>query len=145
MASLAAVVDGGSIWTSTNAGVTWTERNDAGSRDWASIASSSDGTSLAAVVRDGFIWTSTNAGATWTEQTAAGSRTWRSIASSSDGTVCACGPGRIREPSHTSPRLAQIFLKGQINKIIEWLSSLQAASCKKHRRIERMPSESKEI
>ncbi|EKU23449.1 hypothetical protein NGA_0694700, partial [Nannochloropsis gaditana CCMP526] len=84
----------GSIWTSTDAGVTWTERLDDEPRRWRSIASSSDGTNLAAVnrdrlnfpIQDGNIWTSTDAGATWTARTAAGSHNWISIASSSDGT-----------------------------------------------------------
>jgi hypothetical protein len=40
---LAAVVNGGSIWTSTDAGISWTERLDDESRSWYSIASSSDG------------------------------------------------------------------------------------------------------
>ena len=41
---LAAVVAGGLIYTSTDSGVTWTEQPSAGSRNWYSIASSSDGT-----------------------------------------------------------------------------------------------------
>jgi len=41
---LAAVVDGGYTYTSTDSGVTWTERNSSGARDWQSIVSSSDGT-----------------------------------------------------------------------------------------------------
>jgi hypothetical protein len=40
---LAAVVIGGSIYTSTDSGVTWGEQTAAGSRNWFSIASSSDG------------------------------------------------------------------------------------------------------
>ena len=40
----AAVYYNGYIYTSTNSGASWTEQTSAGSRDWASIASSSDGT-----------------------------------------------------------------------------------------------------
>ncbi|TFJ80363.1 hypothetical protein NSK_008271 [Nannochloropsis salina CCMP1776] len=54
---LAAVVDGGYIYTSTNSGATWTEQTAAGSRSWSSIASSSDGTNLAAVFNGSSIWT----------------------------------------------------------------------------------------
>ena len=79
---LAAVVSGGSIYTSADSGATWTEQTAAGSRYWSSIASSADGTKLAAVVESGSIYTSADSGATWTEQTAAGSRGWQSIASS---------------------------------------------------------------
>ena len=32
------------IWTSTDSGATWTEQTGSGTRDWLSIASSSDGT-----------------------------------------------------------------------------------------------------
>jgi hypothetical protein len=41
--NLAAAVLAESIWTSADAGVSWTERTSSGSRDWYSIASSSDG------------------------------------------------------------------------------------------------------
>ncbi|MCA9326253.1 hypothetical protein KC976_01460, partial [Candidatus Saccharibacteria bacterium] len=88
---LAAVVDGGSIYTSADSGATWTERTSAGSRNWASIASSTDGTKLAAVVDGGYIYTSADSGATWTERTSAGSRNWYSITSSTDGTKLAAG------------------------------------------------------
>ena len=82
---LAAVVNGGFIWTSTDSGVNWTPR--ASSQIWTSIASSSDGKKLAAVVNTGFIWTSTDSGLSWTNRTS--SEYWRSIASSSDGTTLA--------------------------------------------------------
>ena len=53
---LAAVVSGGSIYTSSDAGTTWTEQTAAGSRNWISIAMSSDGTKLAAAVGGGSIY-----------------------------------------------------------------------------------------
>ena len=86
---LAAVVSGGSIYTSSDSGATWTEQTAAGSRNWTSIASSSDGSKLAAVVLGGSLYASSDSGATWTERTTAGSRNWRSIASSSDGSKLA--------------------------------------------------------
>ena len=87
---LAAVVSGGSIYTSTDSGATWTEQTAAGSRDWISITASADGTKLAAAVAyGGSIYTSTDSGATWTQQTAAGSRYWVSITASADGTKLA--------------------------------------------------------
>ena len=113
---LAAVVSGGSIYTSTNSGATWTEQTAAGSRYWYSITASADGTKLAAVPYSGYIYTSTDSGATWTEQTAAGSRKWQSIASSADGTRLAVGvyggpiylattegPAAITQPLATIP------------------------------------------
>ncbi|NDD39978.1 MAG: hypothetical protein EB082_16480, partial [Verrucomicrobia bacterium] len=53
---------GGHIWTSADAGATWTQRKGGTSFFWESIASSADGTKLAAVEHDdvgGGIWTST--------------------------------------------------------------------------------------
>jgi photosystem II stability/assembly factor-like uncharacterized protein len=86
---LVAVVEGGGIYTSTNAGVTWTQTS-APSAEWWDIASSTDGTKLAAVVQGGSIYSSTNAGATWAQTSAPSvgspSLGWWSIASSSDGT-----------------------------------------------------------
>ena len=51
-----AAVGGGSIYTSTDSGTTWTEQTAAGSRSWGSIAMSSDGTKLAAGVDGGSIY-----------------------------------------------------------------------------------------
>ncbi|HET8581460.1 MAG TPA: immunoglobulin-like domain-containing protein [Candidatus Paceibacterota bacterium] len=63
----------------------WLDRTEAGTRDWAPVTSSSDGTHIAAAVYGGDIYTSTDDGATWTDRTAAGSRNWQFITSSSDG------------------------------------------------------------
>ena len=82
---LAAVVKGGHVWTSADAGASWTQR--ASSRNWFSIASSANGTMLAAVVNGGYMYTSTDAGASWTQR--ASYRNWWSIASSADGTMLA--------------------------------------------------------
>ncbi|MCA3147662.1 MAG: hypothetical protein ING18_01050 [Burkholderiales bacterium] len=50
------VVLGGQIYTSSDAGVTWTARESA--RGWYSVASSADGQRLVAVAWDGQIYTS---------------------------------------------------------------------------------------
>lgn len=78
---LAAAVQGGQIYTSTDSGVTWTARET--TRLWVTIVSSSDGVKLAAVVHNGQIYTSADSGATWTARDS--NKTWRYIASSSDG------------------------------------------------------------
>lgn len=80
---LAAVVNGGYIYTSTDSGGNWTQRDSV--RNWQCITSSSDGTKLAAGVYGGYIYTSTDSGATWTARTSSGSRNWVGITSSSDG------------------------------------------------------------
>ena len=79
----------GYIYTSTDGGVTWTQRITG---NWDYITSSSDGTKLAACANLGqSIYTSTDSGATWTQRTSAGSRDWTSITSSSDGSkLAAC-------------------------------------------------------
>src|SRR5208282_6450333 len=51
---LAAVVQNGDIWTSTDSGVTWDDKTPTGAAhnaSWRYIASSSDGSHLAAVVQ----------------------------------------------------------------------------------------------
>ena len=53
---LAAGAWNGFIYTSSDAGTTWTEQTAAGSRSWSSIAMSSDGTKLAAGAWNGFIY-----------------------------------------------------------------------------------------
>jgi hypothetical protein len=40
---LAAVDEGGLVYTSTDSGATWVDRTASGSRNWVSIASSSNG------------------------------------------------------------------------------------------------------
>jgi len=88
---LAAGVLGGGIYTSTNAGSTWTGTSAPG-ESWASIASSADGTKLAAGTYRGGIYISTNAGSTWTVSSAP-TEYWYSIASSADGTKLAATDG----------------------------------------------------
>jgi len=73
----------GSVWTSADAGMTWTERIAPGNAPWSSIASSADGTKLAAVGVGTQIWTSADSGATWQAQDI--NRAWDSVTMSADG------------------------------------------------------------
>src|SRR5438093_947900 len=57
---LAAVVNGGPIYISSNAGATWTQCSAPNAANWHAIALSSDGTKLLAVVPFGSIYLSTN-------------------------------------------------------------------------------------
>lgn len=88
---IAATAYGGSIWTSTDSGETWTERVAGGApKNWKSIASSSDGIKLTAAAEYGSMWTSSDSGATWTANTIE-AQNWNGLASSSDGTkLVAC-------------------------------------------------------
>jgi photosystem II stability/assembly factor-like uncharacterized protein len=80
---LAAVVDGGGIYTSMDGGSTWTQTS-APNASWHSIAASPDGTHLAAAVYAGYIYISKNGGISWT-QTGAPSAAWNSLTYSADG------------------------------------------------------------
>ena len=66
-------------------GATWSKRDVAGSRNWSSIAGSTDGSKLVAAAWGGKIHTSSDAGANWTERPGAGDRNWLAVASSADG------------------------------------------------------------
>jgi photosystem II stability/assembly factor-like uncharacterized protein len=79
---LVAVDHGNYIHTSTDSGITWTQRGSGGN-GWQSVASSADGSKLVAVVLGGYIYTSTDSGVTWTQR--GSSQNWQSVASSSDG------------------------------------------------------------
>ena len=84
---LAAVEDGGFIYTSTDSGLTWTPRDS--ERYWLGVASSADGTKLVAIDAGdgtgpgGFIYTSSDSGVTWTPRES--EREWIGVASSADG------------------------------------------------------------
>ncbi|MGO8839119.1 MAG: WD40/YVTN/BNR-like repeat-containing protein [Limisphaerales bacterium] len=98
---LAAAINSGYIYTSTNSGTTWTNNGgSSGSLYWSAIASSADGTKLVASVgytahsasQLGAIYTSTNSGVTWTAHTSSplsSGLAWASVASSADGTKLA--------------------------------------------------------
>jgi hypothetical protein len=85
----------GFIWTSTNAGATWTSANVPGLYGVAlnSVASSADGGKLIAAAENtawgyGGIWTSTNSGASWTGgQWPFAGLGFRAVGSSADGTT----------------------------------------------------------
>ena len=89
---------GGSIYTSTNWGVTWTS-NDVFIRfvPWYSVASSADGNKLVVVgglsEADNAIITSTNAGATWVTNSAP-NEAWTSAACSADGKILVAAAGQ---------------------------------------------------
>lgn len=86
---LAACAFLGSLFTSADYGMTWTERTAAGFGQWQQIASSADGQTLAAVSNGRPIYISQDAGATWTPRES--SRAWSAIASSADGKKLVAG------------------------------------------------------
>jgi hypothetical protein len=89
---LAAVVNNGNIYLSTDSGTTWSVATNAGSRSWRHITSSADGTKLVATVTNSSIYYSTDSGATWTASNS-GSRNWGQVDSSSDGSKLIASAG----------------------------------------------------
>lgn len=79
----------GPLYTSTDAGLTWTPRLTEVNRDWSAVASSAGGTTLIAGTYWGELFTSTDSGLTWTPRES--ERRWLSVASSADGTKLAAG------------------------------------------------------
>jgi hypothetical protein len=91
----------GSIYTSSDAGMTWAPANAPGNT-WTAVAASADGTRLVAASctvyngGDGLIYVSTNSGASWAPSTAP-YNDWSALASSADGTklVATGGPSLV--------------------------------------------------
>jgi len=100
---LIAGVIGGYIYTSSDAGATWTQNTTLGMNSWRAVASSADGVKVVAAAIGGSIFTSSDAGATWTEQTSVDPQSWNTIASSADGTklVAAVSDGSIFTSSNS--------------------------------------------
>jgi hypothetical protein len=77
----------GSIFTSSDSGVTWTPRDSL--RSWARVASSSDGSKLLATVSAGTIYVSSDFGVTWTASSVSSvpafNGSWQQVAISGDG------------------------------------------------------------
>jgi hypothetical protein len=94
----------GWIYTSTNAGTTWTQSTRI---RWPTfLTSSADGNKLAAAIGKGFlldspILTSTNFGATWATSTIVNA--WASIACSADGTRLIAATGGLFPTPNTGP------------------------------------------
>lgn len=86
---LVAVANGDRIYTSTNAGLSWTARDS--NRAWWAVASSADGSKLVALAWPGQIYTSTDSGVSWTARDSV--RNWYSVASSSDGSKLVAAEG----------------------------------------------------
>jgi hypothetical protein len=83
---LAAAVADGSIYTSTNSGLTWRQTSSP-TNGWNSLACSADGEKLFAAngnTASAFVYYSSDSGLTW-DQTGSGQAYWRSVACSADG------------------------------------------------------------
>ena len=78
-----AVAFGGNIWTSSDFGVTWTERIAGSTGDWRSVSLSSTGQYQTAAGSSVNIWTSSDYGVTWTSRATAFN--WYSVSLSSTG------------------------------------------------------------
>jgi hypothetical protein len=85
------------IYTSLDAGGSWTKQTTPGTGYWFAVASSSEGRRFIAADNNnfslpgGYIWTSSDGGATWVQRTSAGQRVWRSLASTPNGAYIVAG------------------------------------------------------
>ena len=79
---LLAAGNGGYLWTSTDIGVTWTQRES--SRNWRGAAASSDGAYLYAVVSGQYAYRSTDEGVSWSAITSV-AKSWNCVCCSSSG------------------------------------------------------------
>jgi len=86
----------GSIWTSTDSGLTWQFEPAVPLGDWQCVASSADGGRLVAM-GVGPVYTSADSGVTWTKATAAPVRDWFAVASSADGTKLVAVASDVRQ------------------------------------------------
>jgi hypothetical protein len=87
---LAAAVKGGHVWTSTDAGATWTLQSGSPAAQWSAIACSRDGGRIVATVNGGGIYFSANYGLTWTPE-AVSTQNWRAVTCSADGSKIVAG------------------------------------------------------
>jgi uncharacterized repeat protein (TIGR02543 family) len=76
---MAAVVNDGGVYRSTDSGASWTLLSAAGTRYWKTVAISKDGQKIIAGESSGHLWYSSNSGATWTELTNAGTHSWTDV------------------------------------------------------------------
>jgi hypothetical protein len=83
--TLAAVVAGIAVFTSTNQGITWTS-NALPPSSWFAVCCSAGGSKLTAAAQNGLLYSSSDSGNTWTSNTAP-ALTWQALASSADGNV----------------------------------------------------------
>ena len=86
---LAAVIGAGSIFTSGDSGMTWTQATNAPAGNWTSITMSGDGSKLAATLFNSRIYTSSDSGTTWVAQAGSPIAKWWAITSSADGSKLA--------------------------------------------------------
>lgn len=92
---------GDHVYTSSNGGANWTQRQPAGvsTLAWNTVASDEDGSNLIAAVENGRIYTSSDSGVNWTERRPSGNTDypWISVGSDADGStlMAAYAPGRL--------------------------------------------------
>lgn len=85
----------GGIWTTTNFGTAWTQRNTpSGTPAWRYAASSADGSVVLASSAVGSLWTSNDYGATWSEAAGTSGQTWNAVDVSADGSVMVAAIGQ---------------------------------------------------
>lgn len=108
---LVAAGSSGSLFTSTDSGVTWNSNQLHTAADsFTCVASSADGTRLLVGTLSDVLYTSTNAGVTWVSNNVP-VRTWTAVASSADGTKLMAGSSG---PIYTSADAGATWVSHQV-------------------------------
>ena len=121
---LAACVNPGGIYTSTNGGANWTN-STAPWTSWNCLTASADGTHLIAGVTNGLLYASANLGATWSALANTTNSAWAALASSADGSKLVAGvnssSGGIfySSPANQSTTSTNGFLYGSQGSAVE--------------------------
>ena len=109
----------GNLWSSTDAGVTWTDVNTTATtpplpinQDWRCISVNAAGTTIAAAAYGGNIWTSTDSGVNWVEATGGATppppnENWNCIALSG-AFLCATIEGGALYKSSSAPYVSWV-------------------------------------
>ena len=108
---LAAAVNNGQIYTSTDSGISWAVSSSSPVLSWRSVASSADGTKLAAVGY-GLIYTSQDSGLTWSTHGIV--TNWYSITSSADGSKLAALIQSDNGKIYTSNDFGMTWISGTV-------------------------------
>ncbi|MEN9405363.1 MAG: hypothetical protein RLY47_322 [Candidatus Parcubacteria bacterium] len=118
---------GGRLWTSSNGGITWTQRQPIGNFDgsWRALDSDDDGSNLIVGGQNSRLYTSDDGGVSWTERQPAGdvTKSWWDAASDADGSNLIAGiatNGRLYTSSNGGVDWIERQPAGDVNG--EWRS-----------------------
>jgi hypothetical protein len=83
----------GALSTSTDSGLTWTQRSIFGFKYWTGVAMSNDGSKIIATAWNDYVYKSSDYGVTWAPDTSSGIKDWDGVSCSADGNKIAATAG----------------------------------------------------